>query len=185
MFFAAFTSASKIDPQLVQTKRERLIRLAAPTALRSITRGASMSPASAHVRSPIAVDCLLFFDGGWAVGSITHTNTAPCGAVDTFSNARSGFTAGSGIAYSSTNNIVGKIEFRYYDLGTYHRDAPLNRAIPYNVANTYSTEMLGLDFKFGGGPGAKYRACDRLRSLKRQAQSVSSQGSVTAVPAPA
>jgi outer membrane immunogenic protein len=24
--------------------------------------------------------------------------------------------------------------------------------LPYNVANTYSTVLLGLDFKFGGGP---------------------------------
>jgi hypothetical protein len=31
MFFAALTSASKIDPQLVQTKRDRLMRLAAST----------------------------------------------------------------------------------------------------------------------------------------------------------
>jgi hypothetical protein len=31
MFCAALTSASKIDPQLVQTKRDRLMRLAAST----------------------------------------------------------------------------------------------------------------------------------------------------------
>jgi hypothetical protein len=29
MFFAAITSAPKIDPQLVQTKRDRLMRLSA------------------------------------------------------------------------------------------------------------------------------------------------------------
>ena len=50
-----------------------------------------------------------------------------------------------------TNNIIGKVEYRYYDLGTYHRDAPTNGVLPYNVANTYSTVLLGLDFKFGGG----------------------------------
>jgi hypothetical protein len=32
MFFAALTSASNVDPQLVQTKRDRLMRLAASTA---------------------------------------------------------------------------------------------------------------------------------------------------------
>jgi hypothetical protein len=36
MFFAALTSASKIDPQLVQTKRERLTRLAASTARQAL-----------------------------------------------------------------------------------------------------------------------------------------------------
>jgi outer membrane immunogenic protein len=106
--------------------------------------------ASVRVRSGIAVDrLLLFFTGGWADGGITHTNTVLGGAVDTFSNTRSGLTAGGGIAYAITNNVIGKIEYRYYDLGIYHRDTPLNTAIPYNVANTYSTVMFGLDFKFG------------------------------------
>ena len=39
----------------------------------------------------------------------------------------------------------------YYDLGTYTRSTPLNTAMPYNVANTYSTVLHGLDFKFWGG----------------------------------
>jgi hypothetical protein len=38
MFFAALTSASKIDPQLVQTKHDRLIRLAASTARQALQR---------------------------------------------------------------------------------------------------------------------------------------------------
>jgi len=49
-----------------------------------------------------------------------------------------------------TDNIIGKIEYRFYDLGTYHRDAPLNGLQPYTVTATYSTVLLGLDFKFGG-----------------------------------
>jgi len=114
--------------------------------------------ASVRARGGIAVDrLLLFFDGGWADGSITHTNTVLGGAVDTFSSTRSGLTAGGGIAYAITDNLIGKIEYRYYDLGTYHRDVPLNTALPYTVANTYSTVLLGLDFKFGNGLlAAKY-----------------------------
>jgi outer membrane immunogenic protein len=113
---------------------------------------------SLRVRSGFTVDRLLmFFTGGWAVGDIDHTNTNPGFGVDTFSAHRSGLTAGGGIAYAITNNLIGKIEYRYYDLGTYHRDAPTNGALPYTVANTYSTVLLGLDFKFGGGPVvAKY-----------------------------
>jgi outer membrane immunogenic protein len=107
---------------------------------------------SLRVRSGFTVDRLLmFFTGGWAVGDIDHTNTNPGFGVDTFSAHRSGLTAGGGIAYAITNNLIGKIEYRYYDLGTYHRDAPTNGALPYTVANTYSTVLLGLDFKFGGG----------------------------------
>jgi outer membrane immunogenic protein len=94
---------------------------------------------------------------GWAVGDIDHTNTDAFGVVDTFSAHRSGLAAGGGIAYAITNNLIGKIEYRYYDLGTYHRDTPANAVLPYNVANTYSTVLLGLDFKFGGSPVvAKY-----------------------------
>jgi outer membrane immunogenic protein len=108
--------------------------------------------ASVRARGGIAVDRLLFyFDGGWAYGGITHTNTVTGGAVDQFSVSRSGLAAGGGISYAITDNLIGKIEYRYYDLGTYSRNAPLNTAIPYNVANTYSTVLLGLDFKFGGG----------------------------------
>jgi outer membrane immunogenic protein len=107
---------------------------------------------SLRVRSGFTVDRLLmFFTGGWAVGDIDHTNTNPGFGVDTFSAHRSGLTAGGGIAYAITDNLIGKIEYRYYDLGTYHRDAPTNGALPYTVANTYSTVLLGLDFKFGGG----------------------------------
>lgn len=107
---------------------------------------------SLRARGGIAVDrLLLFFDGGWAFGEITHTNTVAGGAVDQFTVQRSGLAAGGGMSYAITNNVIGKIEYRYYDLGTYHRDVPLNTAMPYTVANTYSTVLLGLDFKFGGG----------------------------------
>ena len=70
---------------------------------------------------------------------------------------RSGLTAGAGIAYAITNNLIGKFEYRYYDFGTYSRaglpDFTANGQLPYNVANTYSVVTLGLDFKFGG-PGS-------------------------------
>jgi outer membrane immunogenic protein len=114
--------------------------------------------ASARVRSGIAVDrLLLFLTGGWATGDIDHVNTNPGVGVDAFSNHRSGLVAGGGLAYAITNNLIGKVEYRYYDLGTYHRDAPTNGVLPYTVANTYSTVLLGLDFKFGGSPVvAKY-----------------------------
>ena len=102
-------------------------------------------------RGGIAVDrLLLFFTGGWAYGALNHTNTNPGFGVDAFNANRSGLAAGGGIAYAFTNNVIGKIEYRYLDLGTFHRDAPTNGALPYTVANTYSTVLVGLDFKFGG-----------------------------------
>jgi outer membrane immunogenic protein len=113
-----------------------------------------------RARGGIAVDrLLLFFTGGWAFGDMLHTSTAAGFPVDQFTNHQSGLTAGGGIAYALTNNVIGKIEYRYYDLGRYSRAGnPLtpNGQLPYTVDNTYSVVTLGVDFKFGGSVVAKY-----------------------------
>ncbi|MBR0801269.1 outer membrane beta-barrel protein [Bradyrhizobium jicamae] len=115
------------------------------------------SGATLLARGGIAVDrLLLFFTGGWAYGQLQHTNTDPVFGVDQFDANRSGLAAGAGIAYAITNNLIGKFEYRYYDFGTYHRDAPTNGQSPYSVANTYSVVTVGLDYKFGGSVVAKY-----------------------------
>jgi len=115
-----------------------------------------------RARGGFTVDRLLmFFTGGWAYGDLQHTNTDPVLGVDQFSNHRSGLTAGGGIAYAMTNNLIGKIEYRYYDFGAYTRPGlptlTANGQLPYTVNSTYSVVTLGLDFKFGDGPVlAKY-----------------------------
>jgi outer membrane immunogenic protein len=114
-------------------------------------------------RGGITVDRLmLFFTGGWAYGDILHTNTNPGNtpAVDQFSTTRSGLTAGAGIAYAITDNLIGKFEYRYFDFGSYSRPGlpvlTVNGQLPYTVSNTYSVVTLGLDYKFGGPVVAKY-----------------------------
>jgi outer membrane immunogenic protein len=110
-----------------------------------------------RARGGIAVDrLLLFFTGGWAYGDLRHTNTDPVNGVDQFDSHRSGLTAGGGIAYAITDNVIGKLEYRYYDFGTYARGAvgstglTLNGQLPFKVANTYSDVLVGVDFKFSG-----------------------------------
>jgi outer membrane immunogenic protein len=110
-----------------------------------------------RARGGITVDrLLLFFTGGWAYGSLQHTNTDTVFGIDQFNNKRSGLTAGGGIAYAVTDNLLGKIEYRYYDFGDYTRPAvgatgvTANGQLPYTVHNTYSVVTLGLDYKFGG-----------------------------------
>jgi len=49
------------------------------------------------------------------------TSTDSVNGVDQFDNNRSGLTAGGGLAYAITNNVIGKIEYRYYNFGTYAR----------------------------------------------------------------
>jgi outer membrane immunogenic protein len=117
--------------------------------------------ATIRARGGIAVDrLLLFFDGGWALGSLLHTNTAPGIGVDSFTVHRSGIAAGGGIAYAITNNLIGKFEYRYYDFGRFVRPGlptlTANGQLPYTVDSTYSVVTLGLDYKFGGPIIAKY-----------------------------
>ena len=113
--------------------------------------------ATVRARGGIAVDrLLLFFTGGWAYGDFQHTNTDPVLGVDQFTAHRSGLTAGGGIAYAITNNLIGKLEYRYYDFGRFVRNAPTTGVLPYTIDSTYSVVTLGLDFKFGGLVVAKY-----------------------------
>jgi outer membrane immunogenic protein len=114
--------------------------------------------ASLRAQGGIAIDRLMgYFFGGWATASITHTNTDLVTGVDTFTSRRNGLVAGGGIAMAFTDMVIGKIEYRYYDLGTYGRTATAatgltpNGQVPYTVANTYSAVLAGIDIKFGGG----------------------------------
>jgi outer membrane immunogenic protein len=111
-----------------------------------------------RARGGITVDrLLLFFTGGWAFGDLLHTNTDPVlGVVDQFTVHRNGLAAGGGIAYAITDNLIGKVEYRYYDFGRYTRSNPPNAVLPYTVDSTYSVVTLGLDFKFNGPIVAKY-----------------------------
>jgi outer membrane immunogenic protein len=105
---------------------------------------------------------MFFFEGGYAFGSIQHTNTPLVGAVDRFNVQANGLTGGGGVAYALTDNILGKFEFRYTNFNGYNRPGNVvtgltpNGQIPYTTETTYSTVTLGLDFKFGGPVVAKY-----------------------------
>jgi outer membrane immunogenic protein len=113
-----------------------------------------------RARGGFAVDrWLMFFTGGWAFGDIAHTNTDPVLGIDRFTVHANGLTAGGGIAYAVTNNLIGKVEYRYYNFNGYNRPGtPLtpNGQIPYTTETTYSVVTVGLDYKFGGPVVAKY-----------------------------
>jgi outer membrane immunogenic protein len=109
-----------------------------------------------RARGGIAVDrWMLFFTGGWAFGDIVHTNTDPVLGVDQFTVHANGLTAGGGVQYALMNNLIGKVEYRYYNFNGYNRPgSPLtpNGQLPYTTQTTYSVITVGLDYKFGGGP---------------------------------
>jgi outer membrane immunogenic protein len=113
-----------------------------------------------RVRGGYTVDrWMLFFTGGYAYGNIVHTSTDPVFGVDKFTVQANGLTAGGGIAYALTNNVIGKIEYRYYNFNGYNRPGnPLtpNGQLSYTTESTYSVVTIGLDYKFGGPVVAKY-----------------------------
>jgi outer membrane immunogenic protein len=107
---------------------------------------------SARGRLGFAVDHWLFFGtAGWAWGTWS-TSYGPAGgavlATDSASSAK-GWTAGAGVEYAFTNNILGRVEYRYTDLGSVTFVAP---GLISELGNkvTISDIRAGLAFKFGG-----------------------------------
>jgi outer membrane immunogenic protein len=89
---------------------------------------------------------LPFVTGGWAFANIRHTNDG--GTGDTFDNARSGWTLGGGVEYAITSNWTTRLDYRYFDFGSYSRSAPPNGVTAYSVSNKLQTVTVGLSYKF-------------------------------------
>ena len=108
---------------------------------------------SARGRLGYAVDHWLFFGtAGWAWGTWSESY-AFTGGPPFFTNSatsKKGWTAGAGIEYGFTNNLIGRVEYRYTDLGTVtYADIPSNSSDLGNKV-TISDIRAGLAFKFGG-----------------------------------
>ena len=76
--------------------------------------------ASIRGRLGIAFDRFLVFGtGGWAWGN-PSTSYALTGAAPFVTNGgnSNGWTAGAGVDYAFTDNVLGRIEYRYTNLGT-------------------------------------------------------------------
>ena len=109
---------------------------------------------SARGRVGYAVDhWLLFATAGWAWGTWS-TSYGLTGAAPFFTNgatSHAGWTAGAGIEYAFTNYLLGRVEYRYTDLGKVtYVDAPSNSSELGNKV-TINDIRAGLAFKFGGG----------------------------------
>jgi outer membrane immunogenic protein len=106
---------------------------------------------SARGRLGYAVDHWLFFGtAGWAWGtwSTSYASGGPVLATDSATGSK-GWTAGAGVEYAFTNNLLGRVEYRYTNLGTVSFVAPGIMSDPGNKV-TISDIRAGLAFKFGG-----------------------------------
>jgi outer membrane immunogenic protein len=111
---------------------------------------------SARGRVGYAIDHWLFFGtAGWAWGT-WQTSYGFTGAPAFFTNnatSNKGWTAGAGIEYAFTNNLLGRVEYRYTNLGSVtFADIPSNSSDLGNKM-VINDIRAGLAFKFGGFGG--------------------------------
>ena len=104
-------------------------------------------------RLGIAVDrFLLYGTGGWAWGN-SSTSYALLGSAPFVANGgnSNGWTVGAGADYAFTNNVFGRIEYRYTNLGISSLvNVATNSADAGNKA-PISDFRVGIGYKFGGG----------------------------------
>jgi outer membrane immunogenic protein len=75
---------------------------------------------------------LLYVAGGVATPSATYTNDAV------------GWTAGAGLDYALTHNLIGRVEYRYTDLGRSY-----STALGGRTSQDSNAVLVGLLYKFG------------------------------------
>jgi outer membrane immunogenic protein len=101
-------------------------------------------------RVGFAIDrALLFAAGGVAFGNVdtSYTGTALPNATS-FNSQRVGWTVGGGMEYAFTNNIIGRAEYRYTDLGSASY-ANAKTGISDKTRFESNAALLGLIYKFG------------------------------------
>jgi outer membrane immunogenic protein len=78
---------------------------------------------SLNAKAGYAMDHLLVYGiGGIAFAGIETSQDAATAFANT--RTRAGWTVGAGVDYAMTNNIVVGAQYRYYDFGSEHFDAP-------------------------------------------------------------
>ena len=115
---------------------------------------------SLRARAGFAVDrALIYATGGLALADIKHTYINPP-VAEGFSKTRVGWTLGAGVEYSFTQNITGRVEYRYTDFGkTRYNSLVAFPGASYRQHSTNHTVRVGLSYLFNTGSSsivAKY-----------------------------
>ncbi len=104
-------------------------------------------------RLGIALDRFLVFGTGGRAWGNPSTSYALLGSAPFVTNGGNpnGWTVGAGVDYAFTNNVFGRIEYRYTNLGTLgFVNVPTNSADAGNK-QPISDVRVGMAYKFGGG----------------------------------
>ncbi len=112
--------------------------------------GSSTYDADVRGRVGYAIDrALLFAAGGVAFGNIdTGLAGANLPGVTTFNAQRVGWTLGGGVDYAFTNNIVGRAEYRFTDLGS-ATFTNVPAGVSEKMRGQSNAALLGIMYKFG------------------------------------
>jgi outer membrane immunogenic protein len=106
-------------------------------------------------RVGLAIDrTLLYVAGGAAFGDVKTSYAGPLNVTAnrflTETTQRVGWTIGGGVEYAFTNNILGRIEYRYADLGSKSFTQISSGSGNYDDPRWHSSAVLaGVSYKFG------------------------------------
>jgi outer membrane immunogenic protein len=119
--------------------------------------------AAINGRLGVAYDRALFYAIGgvaWA-GANASLSALGVGGVErsltvgydwasySLSKTLSGFDVGAGVEYAFTPNWLGRVEYRYYDFGSYNLFSPTYYSLPsYNLSTSVNTIRVGLAYLF-------------------------------------
>jgi outer membrane immunogenic protein len=95
---------------------------------------------------------MIFGTGGFAWGS-WDTSYAFIGAppfVTASVSSQTGWTAGAGVEYAFADNWLGRVEYRYTDLGRASFVSPLTNSAELGNRVTINDVRVGIAYKFGG-----------------------------------
>ena len=112
----------------------------------SMVNGGYLSTSSTYYadirgRLGFAVDRALFYvAGGAAFGDVVNRYTG----LGTSTLDRTGWTIGGGVDYAFTPNWIGRVEYRYTDLGS-----SWDGSLGSHVRNDSNAVLVGLMYKFG------------------------------------
>jgi outer membrane immunogenic protein len=101
---------------------------------------------------------MVFGTAGYAWGS-WDTSYALIGAppaVTASVSSHDGWTAGAGIEYAFADNWLGRVEYRYTDLGRASFVSPLTNSSELGNRVTINDVRVGIAYKFGGPVGGRY-----------------------------
>ena len=95
---------------------------------------------------------LVYATGGaaWA-HSVEHDVSVATGIANDTSSTRPGWTVGAGLEYAFLNNLIGRVEYRYSDFGTFSYSPAVFAPFTENHRITENQILVGLSYKFGFG----------------------------------